>query len=125
MAATSTASASLLVGAGFSTAFGVPTMGPFYSEFDASIRRRRPELVPVLSELEHRIEGYHDLETLLVQLLAAEEVTRGLPPELTDDGRVREWWRLRGHSEAICRATLSNGASASTRSWQLRYALRC
>lgn len=91
---------SFLIGAGFSAPFGVPTMGPFYSDFVAEAQVRYPSLTPSLSRAIRGAGDEPDLESLLSVLNAALGVESGLPEELLSDdilGWVSDAGTLRSH----------------------------
>ena len=81
---------SFLIGAGFSAPFGIPTMGPFYSDFVAEAKIRYPSLESALDRAIDKIESEADLESLLSVLNAAVGVTSGLPDALIND-EIRGW----------------------------------
>lgn len=90
----------LLLGAGFSAPFGVPTMRPFLDDFVALARRRYPDLIDLLAQLLERVGKDADLEGLLSQLGRAADVQGVLPAEL-DSTAIEQWSRdahsLRAH----------------------------
>lgn len=91
---------SFLIGAGFSAPFGVPTMGPFYSDFVEEAKSRYPTLTTSLDRAINKAGSEPDLENLLSVLNAASEVGAGLPEDLLNDA-IRDWatgaGTLRGH----------------------------
>lgn len=80
----------VLIGAGFSTPFGVPTMRPFFDDFTSFARRRYPRLAESLDQLVDRIGDHGDLEDLLTVLNQAIGVEEGLPAGV-DSERIRAW----------------------------------
>ena len=91
---------SFLIGAGFSAPFGVPTMGPFYSDFIAEAQVRYPHLASSLSRAIRKAGDEPDLESLLSVLNAALGLESGLPKELLSDdilGWVSDAGTLRSH----------------------------
>jgi hypothetical protein len=87
------ATASFLLGAGFSAAFGIPTMKPFYDKFIDFARRQYENLVPTLDDLTSDLGNDADLESLLSKLNAAVTVDAGLPSSF-DRGELEEWIKL-------------------------------
>lgn len=79
-----------LIGAGFSYPYGVPTMGPFYSDFVAEAKVRYPSLVSALEEAVGMIDGRPDLESLLSVLNAASGAVVGLRADLVGE-EIRRW----------------------------------
>ncbi len=79
-----------LVGAGFSAAFGVPTMAPFLDDFVAYENRFHPALAAPLRQVLARAGSHPDIEFLLSSLSAAAELATGLPPGYGDP-RLSEW----------------------------------
>jgi HEAT repeats len=81
----------LLLGAGFSAAFGVPTMLPFYEDFVAFARQRYPNLRATLEEVLAGLPTGPDIEALLSALNDAERAGVGVPPDVASDSRLTEW----------------------------------
>jgi hypothetical protein len=90
----------ILLGAGFSTEFGVPTMRPFFTDFLEFAARQYPNRRDTINGLVGQLGGSADLESLLSKLQAAVEVGAGLPPEF-DPTPLQAWMEnaraLRSH----------------------------
>ena len=71
---------SVLLGAGFSVPFDVPTMRPFYEDFVQFARVRYPRLKTTLSAITEELDENADLETLLGRLNKACDARESLPP---------------------------------------------
>ncbi len=83
-------SGAVLVGAGFSSTFGVPTMRPFFERFLDFSRRQYPNLAPAIEAMVGDLGPDADLESLLSKLNAAVEVGAGLPPGF-DTSELADW----------------------------------
>ena len=82
-----TASAVFLLGAGSSAPFGIPTMMPFLSSFQALVEKKYFELYGTLAAHISKLPDDADIEALLSSLNSAERLRDGLPPamSITDD----------------------------------------
>lgn len=81
----------LLVGAGFSAAFGVPTMLPFYEDFISFARQRYPNLRPTFDEIVAGLPTGPDIEALLSALNDAERAGLAVPRDVASDARLTSW----------------------------------
>src|SRR2546422_363982 len=69
----------ILLGAGASRPYGVPLMVEFYHEFCAHLKRRYPECLTFLKQVEQQAaRDSNDLETLLSDLTAILSIDSGL-----------------------------------------------
>lgn len=80
---------SLLLGAGFSAPFGVPTMRPFLEAFIGLAKRRYPMLTETLDLMLERAGGSADLEGLLSELGKAADVEGALPSSMSTPAIAR------------------------------------
>ena len=86
-----TTSIVFLLGAGFSSPFGVPTMYPFLESFRETAKRKYPQLCGTLDQHFQRLDEESDLEALLSSLGKAERLLDAVPPDCSPPKEYEEW----------------------------------